>query len=224
MTVETSLARHSPLGSYADRFDASALDVAEEPYATQLVLRLDPTTPAAAAVEDVLGVALPVANRSGNPAGPLTVVWLGPDEWLVTLPEPTPTFPGPTPTSPESTPTSPEPVEGLAGRLAAILHPVGGAVVEVSGQRTTVRLRGPLAREVLAKGCSVDLHPRVARTGLAVQTMVAHAAVVLVVLDPGEVEDGRTAPLDCRLLVRSTFAAYLADWLLDAALEYSPSS
>lgn len=210
MTVETSLARHSPLGTYADRFAASALDLAEEPYATQLVLRLDPTTPAATAVEKVLGVALPVANRAGNPAGPLTVIWLGPDEWLVTIPEPTPAFP--------------EPVEGLAARLAAILHPVGGAVVDVSGQRTTVRLRGPLAREVLAKGCSVDLHPRVTRPGLAVQTMVAHAAVVLVVLDPGEVEDGRTAPLDCRLLVRSTFAAYLADWLLDAALEYSPSS
>ena len=211
MTVETSLLRHSPLESYAERFAATPLDVSEEPYATQLLLRLDPTTPAALAVEDILGVALPVANRAAAPTGPLTVVWLGPDEWLVTLPESS--------LLPEPARPLPELVEGLA----KIVHPVGGAVVEVSGQRTTVRLRGPLAREVLAKGCSVDLHPRVVRPGLAVQTMVAHAAVVLIVLDPGCTGDGRTAELDCRLLVRSTFAAYLADWLLDAALEYSPS-
>jgi len=207
VTVESVLDRRSPLSAYVGRFAASALDLVEEPYATQLLLRLDPTRPVALAVEDVLGMALPVALRASNPAGPRTVSWLGPDEWLVTD-------------------TSPEPVEGpveLEERLAALLHPAGGAVVDVSGQRTTVRLRGAHSRQVLAKGSSVDLHPRVVRPGLAVQTMVAHAGVVLIVLDPGAVEQGQSAELDCRLLVRSTFAAYLADWLLDAALEYSPS-
>lgn len=222
MTVESVLDRRSPLSAYAGRFAASALDLVEEPYATQLLLRLDPTRPVALAVEDVLGMALPVALRASNPAGPRTVSWLGPDEWLLTH------------TTPEPGPTTPEPVEGRASTrsanvpslettLADLIHPAGGAVVDVSAQRTTVRLRGAHARQVLAKGSSVDLHPRVVRPGLAVQTMVAHAGVVLIVLDPGAVEQGQDAELDCRLLVRSTFAGYLADWLLDAALEYSTS-
>lgn len=236
MTAESVLDRRSPLSAYAGRFAASALDLVEEPYATQLLLRLDPTRPVVLAVEDVLGMALPVALRASNPAGPRTVSWLGPDEWLVThtSPEPGPTTPEPGPTTPEPGPTTPEPVEGRASTrsanvpslettLAALLHPAGGAVVDVSAQRTTIRLRGAHARQVLAKGSSVDLHPRVVRPGLAVQTMVAHAGVVLIVLDPGAVEQGQSAELDCRLLVRSTFAGHLADWLLDAALEYSTS-
>lgn len=229
MTAESVLDRRSPLSAYAGRFAASALDLVEEPYATQLLLRLDPTRPVVLAVEDVLGMALPVALRASNPAGPRTVSWLGPDEWLVTH-----TSPEPGPTTPEPGPTTPEPVEGRASTrsanvpslettLAALLHPAGGAVVDVSAQRTTIRLGGAHARQVLAKGSSVDLHPRVVRPGLAVQTMVAHAGVVLIVLDPGAVEQGQSAELDCRLLVRSTFAGYLADWLLDAALEYSTS-
>jgi heterotetrameric sarcosine oxidase gamma subunit len=34
-------------------------------------------------------------------------------------------------------------------------------VVDVSAQRTTLRLRGEHARDLLAGGCSLDLHPRV---------------------------------------------------------------
>lgn len=198
--VAETLARHSPLEAYAERFGASPLDLAEEPYVTQLLLRTDPHAAAATAVEDLLGESLPVANAASNPAGPRTVIWLGPDEWLITVAD------GPA---------------DLAGQLAEVVRAVDGAVLDVSAQRTTIRLRGPHAREVLAKGCAVDLHPRVVRHHLAQQTMLAHAGVILVVLDPGAPELGLAADLDVRLLVRSTFAAYLADWLLDAALEYT---
>ncbi|MEV0586005.1 2Fe-2S iron-sulfur cluster-binding protein [Nonomuraea sp. NPDC050310] len=80
--------------------------------------------------------------------------------------------------------------------------PAGG--VEVSGQRTVLELSGPAAREVLMTGCPLDLHPRVF-TGHA-QTTVGKAGVVL----------ERTEPDTYRLYVRSSFAAYLAEWLLDA--------
>jgi hypothetical protein len=66
--------------------------------------------------------------------------------------------------------------------------------------------------DVLAKGCSVDLHPRVCHRGISVQTMLGRADVVLLALsDAGD---------DYLVLVRSSFAGYLADWLLDAALEF----
>jgi sarcosine oxidase subunit gamma len=66
---------------------------------------------------------------------------------------------------------------------------------------------------VLAKGCSIDLHPNVFGPGAAVQTMLAQAAVVLMPL-----ADNGT---DYRLLVRSSFAGYLAEWLIDAAEEFT---
>jgi sarcosine oxidase, subunit gamma len=88
----------------------------------------------------------------------------------------------------------------------------GGAAVDVSAQRTTLRLRGDRARDVLAKGCSLDLHPRVFATGTAAQTMLGQAAAVLIPLS----DEGT----DYRILVRSSFAGYLAEWLIDAAEEF----
>ena len=96
-------------------------------------------------------------------------------------------------------------------RAAVAEH--GGAAVDVSAQRTTVRLRGIRARDVLAKGCSLDLHPSVFAPGSAAQTMLGQANVVLIPLD-----DKGT---DYRILVRSSFAGYLAEWLTDAAAEFA---
>ena len=68
-------------------------------------------------------------------------------------------------------------------------------------------------RDVLAKGCSIDLHPRVFGRGSSAQTVLGQAGVVLLALsDAGDAY---------AVLVRSSFAGYLADWLLDAALEFT---
>ena len=75
-----------------------------------------------------------------------------------------------------------------------------------------MRLTGSRVRDLLAKGCSIDLHPRVFTPGTAVQTTIGQAGVILLALsDAGD---------DFLVLVRSSFAGYLADWLLDAAQEF----
>ena len=94
-----------------------------------------------------------------------------------------------------------------------MVAPHGGAAIDVSGQRTTLRLRGSRGRDVLAKGCSLDLHPSAFGSGSAAQTMLGQAGVVLLAVD------GSGA--DFRILVRTSFVRYLADWLLDAAGEYA---
>ena len=78
-------------------------------------------------------------------------------------------------------------------------------------------LSGTHARHVLAKGCSIDLHPRVFRRGRAAQTTVGLAGVILLTR-PTQALSRQSEYL---LLVRSSFARYLADWLLDAAQEFS---
>jgi sarcosine oxidase subunit gamma len=90
----------------------------------------------------------------------------------------------------------------------------GESVVDVSANRTTIELSGPYARDVLEKGMSIDLHPRAFGPGRCAQTLLARAQVVLRQLDSLD----RTEPT-YHVLVRGSFAPYLADWLVDAAKE-----
>ncbi len=194
MTVETisRSERRSPLASAATELEAlpAGVRVRELPLLVQLDLRLDPTGPAAAAVAAVLGVAVPQDACTAVTAGDVSILWLGPDEWLVVAPA-------------ERT----DLLESLDAAVAG-----QGAVVDVSAQRTTISLSGPKARDLLSHGCSTDLHPRVALRGTCVQTLLALAGVVLVVRN-----DTAT---DFWILVRSSFARYLADWIVDACTEY----
>jgi sarcosine oxidase subunit gamma len=86
----------------------------------------------------------------------------------------------------------------------------GESVVDVSANRTTIELSGPHARDVLEKGMSIDLHPRAFGPGQCAQTLLARAQVILRQLD-----DRPTY----HVLVRGSFAPYLADWLVDASKE-----
>jgi sarcosine oxidase subunit gamma len=80
--------------------------------------------------------------------------------------------------------------------------------VGVSANRTTIALSGSHARDILAKGCALDLHPRAFTAGHCAQTMVARTQVIL-----------WQRPDAYHLLVRNSFARYLADWLVDAGRE-----
>ncbi|WP_448638829.1 sarcosine oxidase subunit gamma [Geodermatophilus sp. URMC 63] len=183
------LARTSPLDPYAAAFAAlpDAVRITAEPFVAMADVRVDP-----ASGVRVRGAALPPAG-TWAPAGDGRLVWLGPDEWLLTSPGTAP--------------------EALEAELAAALRPAGGVAVDVSAQRVVLHLGGPRAREVLAKGCSIDLHPRVFGPGRSAQTTLGQAGVVL--LAPGEDGD------EFAVVVRSSFAGYLATWLLDASLEYA---
>ena len=192
-----TLERISPLQPWAKRFAQlpDAATIVEEPFITMVELRVDPSGPGAAAVASLLGVEPPTTPSTFAKSADAAVIWLGPDEWLVT---------GTSLTGPE-----------LEARLReAVSAHGGGAAVDVSGQRTTLRLNGSHGRDVLGKGCALDLHPSVFGGGAAAQTTLGRAGVILCAVDD--------SGADYRILVRSSFARYLADWLLDAAEEYSP--
>jgi sarcosine oxidase, subunit gamma len=185
----------SPLAGWADRLAALApvLGAAEVPFRSQLTVRVsDPD--AIAAMGTTLGVVFPSAActfTSGTGRfGDVEVLWLGPDEFLVTA--------------------SPGPQVTIEEVLRGALGTARGSVVDTSAQRTTVVLQGPRSREVLAHGCSVDLHPSAAPVGTCVQTLLARTGIVLQVTG----EDTIT------ILVRSSFAEYFAAWLGDACTEY----
>ncbi len=168
-------------------------DAAEVPFLAQLDLRADP---ADATLMERLASAIGVAppGRANTfavtPDGARQVVWLGPDEWLVV--------------------GAPGNATALDASLGEAIDESAGAVVDVSSGRTTIALGGPRARAILEHGCSIDLHPRAFGPGSAVQTMLGRANVILMQLSERP---------DYRILVRPSFAAYLAGWIVDAAAD-----
>jgi sarcosine oxidase subunit gamma len=173
--------RHSPLEALAPALaDASgdAVTLREVPFLAQVNVRAD------ALAARALGLPLE-PNTTRAAGGDRTILWLGPDEWLVVGPD---------------------------GDAAAIERDLSAAAagwvsaVDLSANRTAIEVAGPAVRDLLAAGCSLDLHPRAFGPGRCAQTMLARAQVIL----EARGEDA------FRVHVRGSFAVYLATWLIDA--------
>src|SRR3954452_22441340 len=180
--------RTHPLEAWSEAFASlpDSVGVTVEPFVATVDVRLG--DPAAWPAAD-----LPTVPNTWVPTGAGRAVWLGPDEGLLTS-------------------TGEAPGE-LEARVRAAVVPLGGSAADVSAQRITLRLTGERVRDVLARGFSIDLHPRVFGHGKSAQTTLGQAGIVLLALsDAGD---------DYLVFVRSSFAGYLADWLLDAALEFT---
>ena len=190
--------RQSPLSRFfgtadaVSQADGAAVIISERPFLGHLNLRGDPEdagfTSAAAAA---LGFGLPMEPNTVAAKGALLALWLGPDEWLVVTP-----------------PTAQTP---LLDSLEAALHGMHVAVTDVTGGQTMITLSGPRARDILTKGCPLDLHPGVFKPADCAQTLVAKANVTIRCVDDSP---------SFELIVRRSFAEYTALWLHDAALEY----
>ena len=120
------------------------------------------------------------------------VYWLGPDEWLVVHDG------GDTEVL----------LKRIEGCFAEIDH---AAATDVTGNRTRFLLSGPHAREVLMKGCTLDLDCRVFRPGQCGQIALARAGVIL-----HQVDDTPSY----HIFPRRSFAEYVWMWLRDAMAEY----
>ena len=170
---------------------AAGVAMGERPPLSIVDLRIrDAEAAALAAVEATLGFALPLdANKvAGTEA--TAALWLGPDEWWVVTAVEDP---------------------AVAHRLAEALADHAAAVTDLSESRACIRVSGPRARDLLAKGCSLDLHPRVFSPGCCAQSHLAKAQVVLHQVSGAPAFD---------LYVLRSFADYLWAWLEDAAREY----
>ena len=170
----------------------SAVHLAERRSVGKINLRADPTDGALMnAFESVLGYALPLEPNRTNGQDSQGALWLGPDEWLITVPDG------------QENP--------LFGALSTVADGHHVALNNVGDARTILTLAGPRARDVLEKGCSLDLHSRAFQTGQCAQTRLARAAILLH-------QTGDAPAYDIH--VAWSFAAYLWVWLEDAAAEY----
>lgn len=151
---------------------------------TLIDLRGDPNDAAfLASANALLGAALPLKPNTGVAGTHGDVLWLGPDAWLLV--------------SRES--------ETINDRLAI----ENGLLTDVSHGRAAWQIGGPRTLELLAKGCSLDLHPRVFRPGDCAQTALAHVAVLL---------HRRDECFD--IYCARSYARHLWHWLTGGAAEF----
>ena len=218
--VDAAQLRRSPVQHLTQDMERASVSgdrgvsLREVPFLTMVGLRAEPGSPAAEAVTEVLGTALPTAcgEVTGDASG-VSVLWLGPDEFLAVAGDevvPVPELDHRSDREPGALPAlSTHP---LAQQLAAVFEEGGpaGQAVDLSANRTTLELSGPSARAVLEKGCHVDLHPRSFGPGRAVSTLLGPVPLVL----------WQTAQDTYRLLPRASFADYTVHWLLDAMREF----
>lgn len=156
--------------------------------AAQIGLRCGP------ALGPTVGLDLPVKPNTVTTSGDTAILWLGPDEWLLV-----------SDTSPAAT-LLPPLQAALAGRHAGL--------IDLGAARAVREIGGTGARDLLARGCAIDLHPRRFGPGRCAQTLLARTQILLHQTD--------AAPT-FRLFVRPSFAAYLDLWLADAKSLLDPA-
>lgn len=130
-------------------------------------------------------LALPPPGRWAD-LDAMRAVWSGPDRWLLSAER----------------------------DVEAELRQLLGQTASVSDQtdaRCVIRVSGPRAREALAKGVPLDLHPRAFGVGDAATTLAAHVSVQIWQLDDGPSYD---------LAVARGYAADFTAFLLHAAAEF----
>lgn len=184
----------SPLADFLGRqtrdlqVDGRPCSLAEIPFVDMLVLRGDATDPRfAQAVLNASSLHLPQKPNSASIDPQRQLLWLGPDEWLLKLRD----RQGP----------------AVMAALQAGLQGQHSAVVDVGHGSTTLLIQGPASAELLARGCPLDLHPRVFPTGALAQSHIAKASATVLCLYAG---------IQYELTVRRSFADYLTRWLCEA--------
>ena len=138
-------------------------------------------------VEATLGQAVPLAPNTLT-SSEHHVYWLGPNEWLIV-----------------STAIK---ASGIAAGLQDALMNQHVAINDISGGQVTVRLEGDKVRDTLSKGCPIDFHIDAFRPGDCAQSGLAKAGALIGCMD-------RPNAID--LIVRRSFADYVARWLQHAA-------
>lgn len=145
------------------------------------------------AIEGEFGCRPPLEPNTVVAGDAAAAMWLGPDEWYLR--------------------TAPEAVAETVVALERALAGQHVAINNVGSGLATLELAGPHARDVLEKGCTLDLHPRMFGPGQCAQTLLAKATVLL----------RPSAAQAYEIVVRRSLADYMFAWIADAADEFGMS-
>lgn len=139
-------------------------------------------------VREAFGLTLPMSPARVT-AGSVAFVWAGPDHWLAVADD--------------------EDAMTFEARLRSALASCASICGQSDG-RAVVRISGPKARDALAKGVPIDLHPREFGPGQAAVTIAGHIGIHLWQIDAVPTYD---------IAVFRSFAPALWQWLIESSEE-----
>jgi sarcosine oxidase subunit gamma len=174
--------RHGAPGDAALRITLPARDI------VQVAARRGREGELGAALGAAFGLVLPGPGRSAAAEG-RTAIWLQPGIWAV---------------------AAPRGAEGALARDLSDIAAASAAVIDQTHGRCTIRIAGARVQDALAKGCRLDLHPKVFAVGATATTQIAHIGCLL----------HHAAPDIFELTMMATFAQPFWDWLAGAAAEF----
>jgi len=134
-------------------------------------------------VKQVTGVDLPVKPRTSAAWGEIKILWLSIDQWLIICPRGR--------------------LDELTSGLEDALKGQHAAITDVSDMRAVIRLEGEGVREVLLKGCSLDLLGQGYEPGTVRRVRFAEIAALIQIIDAQTID----------LYVFRSYAHYAWDFL-----------
>lgn len=182
----------APDSLFNDQIDCG-LVIKEAPLSAHLNLRGDAGDSSfCSGVAAALNVTLPMEPGTYQRNGGTSIYWLGPNEWLVA-----------------------DAGGDAAAIEASLRRSLTGhiSIVDVSGGQTSINVRGVGAETVLKKASIYDFEgwdSAKPGSGRVVQTTFAKASAVISNRSDGSYD----------LVIRRSFADYVAQWLLDAGGEF----
>jgi sarcosine oxidase subunit gamma len=166
--------------------------LAERPFLELVNVRGDTRDAAfVQAVESVIGCKPPEEPNTARRGKDYDMLWLGPDEWLVR-------------SATAHFAAQPAPLEA---KLRESFKGLFAAAVDIGSGYTVLEISGTRTREVLARGCPLDLHPSLLGVGQCAQSHYFKASVTVLPTGTDTFE----------LVIRRSFADYFVKIMLDAA-------
>ncbi|MCC8396923.1 sarcosine oxidase subunit gamma [Paraburkholderia sp. MMS20-SJTR3] len=183
--VDALLKQHQATATAAFRLD-------ERPFLELVNVRGDTRDVAFMhAVEQVIGCKPPEKANTVASGNGYRIVWLGPDEWLIG-----------SAAAHDATRAAP-----LEAKLRAAFAGLFASAVDIGSGYTVLEISGTRTRDVLARGCPLDLHPKLFGVGQCAQSHYFKASITLLPTGADSFE----------IVVRRSFADYFVKIMLDAA-------
>ena len=136
---------------------------------------------------EVLGMDIPRISNTATVHDTYSVLWLGPAEWLLIVPE-----------SDEDRIASELSYDAVDGLAVAII---------VSDHYSVITIRGSETAEVLQQACGIDIHPQEFSVGQCCRCAFARTTAIVRPLDSQDTYE---------LIVESSYARYAEHWLFRA--------
>jgi len=196
----TPLNRRTPLERFDTRLQQAHIRREDlfaqvRPQSERLILRARGNDrEVSARLQRAYGLSLPLdPNTVSGVDAP--VFWMGPGKWMIV--------------------NDCHETERFRERVKSVLHDVVCIVSDCSDVHTVIRVSGRNARALIARGCSLDLHPKHFAPGHCAQSLIARIPVLLHQIDDLPSFD---------LYVDTSFSVYFWHWLQDASSEYSTTT